>query len=417
MNKLWLVARREYLYNLRRRSFLFAVFGVPIFTFIAWFVVFAVIQSSEENVQQIGRVGYVDNVGVLNNPVFPAEQPDLFVAYPDETTARQALDEKTIGAYVALPPDYLKTGSVYFYSYSGIPEALKDTFTSFILSNLSRQLDDSVLLERIQQPVDLTIHVQDSGRNLTQNNMPVLIFMPMIFAFVFFMAAGATSGFLMNGIVEERANRIMEILVTSVTPMQMLLGKIIGLGLLGLTQLVVWGTASILLIRFGQALPFLNGITFPTDMALVFLAYFLLSYFLLASLMAGLGAVAGSEQESRQYSSILSILFIAPFFAIVPLINEPDGNLATLLTMIPFTAPVTVLLRMGFGTIPAWQLGLSLLILLVVTVFVIWAAAKVFRWGLLLYGKRITPRELWRVIRAAPTTEVSAAHAVQESAS
>ncbi len=414
MNKLWLVARREYFYNLRRRSFLFAVFGVPIFTFIAWFVVFAVIQGSEEDIASIGQVGYVDNAGVLNNPVFPPEYPDLFVAYPDETAARKALDEKTIGAYVALPTDYLKTGSVYFYSYSGIPEAAKSTVTSFILTNLSRQLEGDVLLERIQQPVDLTVHIQDSGRNLTQDNLPALIFMPMIFAFVFFMAAGATSGFLMNGIVEERANRIMEILVTSVTPMQILLGKIIGLGLLGLTQLVVWGAASILLIRFGQALPFLSGITFPTDMALVFLAYFLLSYFLLASLMAGLGAIAGSEQESRQYSSIISLLFIAPFFAIVPLINEPDGNLAVLLTMIPFTAPVTVLMRMGFGTIPLWQLGLSLFILLLVTVFVIWASAKVFRWGLLLYGKRVTPRELWRVIRAAPTTEVGFARTSQE---
>lgn len=416
MNKLWLVARREYLYNLRRRSFLFAVFGVPIFTFVAWFVVFAVIEASDQNIESISQVGYVDNAGILNDPILPADNPDLFVAYPDESAARKALDEKTIGAYVALPKEYLKTGSVYFYSYSGIPDALKNAVTSFLLSNLSRQLKDRVLLERIQNPVEMTVHVQDSGRNLTQDNLPALILMPMIFAFVFFMAAGATSGFLMNGIVEERANRIMEILVTSITPTQMLLGKIIGLGLLGLTQLVVWGIASILLIRFGQALPFLRGITFPADMALVFLAYFLLSYFLLASLMAGLGAIAGSEQESRQYSSIISLLFIAPFFAIVPLISEPDGNLATLLTMIPFTAPVTVLLRMGFGTMPVWQLAVSLLILLLVTVFVIWAAAKVFRWGLLLYGKRITPHELWRVIRTAPSTEVSVAHAAQESA-
>jgi ABC-2 type transport system permease protein len=414
MKKPWLVARREYFYNLRRRSFLFAVFGVPIFTFAAWFVVFAVISSSEENIEGVGQVGYVDHAGILDNALFPREYPDLFVAYPDETNARQALDNQSIGAYVTLPADYLKTGSVYFYSYGGIPEALKSAVTTFLLTNLSRQLDDEVLLERIQEPIELTVRVQDSGRNLTRDNLPALIFMPMIFAFVFFMAAGATSGFLMNGIVEERTNRIMEILLTSVTPLQILLGKIIGLGLLGLTQLVVWGAAGFLLIRFGQALPLLSGLAFPTDMALVFLAYFLLSYFLLASLMAGLGAVAGSEQESRQYSSIISLLFIAPFFAIVPLINEPDGNLATVLTMVPFTAPVTVLLRMGFGTIPAWQLGLSLLILLLVTVFVIWAAAKVFRWGLLLYGKRISLRELWRVVRSSPSVEVGVAHAAQE---
>jgi ABC-2 type transport system permease protein len=413
MKKTWLVARREYLFNLRRPAFLFAVFGTPIITFGLWFLLFALISDTETNLDQIGKAGYVDQSGILANPLPDKDNPDLFVAYPDEAGARAALDDKTIGAYFVLPEDYMKTGNVNLSSYSGIPAALKDAVTSFLLANLSRNVTGDVPVERIQQPVDMTIHINDSGRNLTEANLPALIFLPMIFAFVFFMSSNVTSGFLMNGIVEERSNRIMEILVTSVTPMQMLLGKILGLGALGLTQLVVWGGAGAILIGLGQTLPFLKGVVFPLDMVAVFVVYFILSYFLLASLMAGLGAVAGSEQESRQFSTILSFVFVIPFVMIGTFITEPNAPIAVALTFIPFTAPMTVLLRMGFGSVPFWQIAISLVILFASSVFVVWASARVFRWALLLYGKRITIRELWRVIRSSPEVAVSQARAAE----
>ncbi|MBZ0289302.1 MAG: ABC transporter permease, partial [Anaerolineae bacterium] len=141
------------------------------------------------------------------------------------------------------------------------------------------------------------------------------------------------------------------------------------------------------------------------------------SYFLLSSLMAGLGAVAGSDEESRQYSSIISLVWIIPFFLITTLINEPNGSLAVALTLIPVTAPMTVLLRMGFSSIPAWQLVASIVILLLTALMVVWTSAKVFRWALLLYGKRIGIRELWRVIRQSPTTATVTAHSTGEASS
>jgi ABC-2 type transport system permease protein len=416
MNKMLTVARREYLYNLRRKSFLFAVFGVPIFTFVVWFIVFAVIADDEENLEQVGQVGYADQSGVLADAVYPEAHPDLFVPYETEDETRAALDAGEIGAYFVLPEDYLETGEVEMVSFGSIPEALEDAIETFLLTNLSRELSADVPLERIQDPVDLTIQVADSGRTLTEANLPALIFIPLIFAFVFLMASNVTSGFLMNGIVEEKANRIMEILVTSVTPTQMFLGKILGLGALGLTQVVIWGVAGLLLIQAGQAIPFLSGVTFPTDMMILFVVYFILSYFLLASLMAGLGAVAGSEEESRQYSGILSLVFVIPFFFLTTLISEPNGPVAIALTLIPFTAPMTTLLRYGLSTVPTWQLIASLIILLVTALLVVWLSSRIFRWALLLYGKRVGPRELWRVIRQSPQTATVEARTAKENA-
>ena len=407
MKKMWLVARREYLYNLKRPSFLFAVFGVPVFTFVVWAVVFLVMSNSENTVGKDSRFGYVDHAGVLDNAVVLKDKSDEFVAFTDEQTARAALDAKAVSIYFVVPKDYLSTGEVQSYSYDSVSDTVKDDLASFLLANLSRGLENKFPLERIQNPVTLTIRPVDSGRSLTEANLPALIFIPLIFSFVFLMSSNVTSGFLMGGIVEERANRIMEILITSITPMQMLMGKIIGLGALGLTQLIIWGGAGAFLMRFGQRFPFLNGINFPVDMMVVFVIFFLVSYFLLASLMAGIGAVVGSEQESRQFASILSLVLVIPFFFLTTFINDPNSPLALALTFIPFTAPMTILLRMGFSNVPIWQLGLSLAILILTSFFVIWASARVFRWALLLYGKRISFREVLRVIWSSPEMGVS----------
>lgn len=414
MNKMWLIAKREYLYNLRRPAFLFAVFGAPIFTFVMWFIIFALISNSETDITSVGKVGYVDQAGLLANPTFPNDGAERFVAFADEAAARAELDARTIGAYFVLPPEYLQNGAVPLYSFSGAPEALKNEIETFLLANLSQRLPADLPLDRIQNPVTLTVHANDSGRDLTEANVPALIFIPMIFAFVFLIAAGVTSGYLMNGIVEERTNRIMEILVTSVTPTQLLGGKILGLGALGLTQIVIWLVAGALLIRFGQTLPALDGIVFPTDLMIVLLVYFVLAYFLLAAVQAGIGALVGSEEESRQYSSILAILFVIPFFFIVTFMSEPNGTTAMILTFIPFTSPMSMLLRLGFGAVPAWQIVASVVILLVTTILIAWLSARVFRWALLRYGKHFSLRDIWRGLRSSSRMETVAAQSAQQ---
>ncbi|MBZ0305272.1 MAG: ABC transporter permease [Anaerolineae bacterium] len=402
MRKMWAVALREYLFNLRRPSFLFAVFGVPLFTFFMWFVIFAVVERTENNVDDFSKVGYIDQSGILDNAIPLESAPDMFIAFPTTDAARQALDDKTIGAYFVLGADYLGNGSVETYSYTSIPRALKSSIGTFIRTQVVQQMPGDIPLDRITNPVNLVIHATDTGRDLTEANAPALILMPMIFAMVFIMASGVTSGFLMNGVVEEKTNRVMEILVTSITPVQLLAGKIIGLGALGLTQLVVWGGAGAILINVGQEIPLLKGIVFPTDMAVLALVYFTLSYFLIASLMAGVGVIANSEQESRQYSTILSLIWVLPFFFIVAFIEDPNGVVPIALTLIPFTAPLSVLMRVGFSVVPAWQIVASLAILLLTTVGTTWLSARIFRWGMLRYGKRASLRDMFRAVRRAP---------------
>jgi ABC-2 type transport system permease protein len=404
MHKAWLVAKREYLFNIKKRSFLFTAFGLPLIIVVMIIIVGAVAVESETNVEQVGAIGYVDESGVLSEAV---DQPENYRAYASTDDARAALDAGEIGAYFVVEPDYLETGNVQLISRSGTPEALTDQFNQFLVANVGRGLGAD-LLERLKDPVTMSVEPLDSGRVIQESAIVALIFMPLIFVFVFMMASQITSGYLMSGVVEEKSNHIMEILVTSVTPFQLLLGKIMGLGALGLTQLVIWIGGALLALALGQNLNFLAGVTVPLDLLIIAVVYFLLGYFFFASIMAGIGAVVGSEQESRQIAGIFSFVLVIPFFALVTFITDPNGVVPTVLTLFPLTSPVAVMLRLGFGSVPTWQLLLSITLLFLTALFTTWAAAKIFRWALLMYGKRPSLREVLGALRRPATMGTSA---------
>jgi ABC-2 type transport system permease protein len=404
VSKTWLIAKHEYLTNVKRRSFLFGAFGIPIITIVLMTVVFGLIFTDESDMTRLGTVGYVDQAGVLAGE---AGKPDTFAAYETEDAAHAALDAGEIGAYFVVAPNYMQTGSVHVYGNSGIPEALHDSIDGYLRANLSAGLDPAIA-ERLKDPIESSIRTLDNGRVIRDNAIVGLFLMPIIFVMVFLFASQTTSSYMMSGVVEEKSNRVMELLITSVTPFQLLFGKIIGLGLLGLTQLVVWMTAGFISLTVAHAFDSLQGVTIPPDLVIVAVIYFLLGYFLLSSAMAGIGVIVGSEQESGKYGAIFTLGMIIPFFLIVSFITDPNGAVVTFLTLFPLTSPVSVILRMGFGSIPTWQLLASIFILLTTSLLVAWVSARIFRWALLLYGKPPSIRELLRVIRRPPTMATTA---------
>jgi ABC-2 type transport system permease protein len=411
MNKALMIARREFVHNLTRGGFLFAAFGVPLIVVILLFVVFAVISDTQDNTERIGAVGFVDQSGVLMDAV---SVPQDFAAYQTVEAARAALDSDAIGAYFVVPADYLEAGEVQIVSDGSVPQALRDQFDAFLIANLGRDLQPAQI-DRLIEPINNTILTLDNGRRLESEAVVGLFFAPFIFVFVFLIGSQTTSSYLMSSIVEEKSSRIMEILVTTVTPIQLLFGKILGLGALGLVQLAVWVAGGLIALNLGQGIPALRGVTIPPDLIGVGLVYFMLGYFLLSSIFAGVGAVTNTEQESRQIAGIFSLLFSIPFFFIVQLITDPDGPLMTFLTLFPFTAPITVMMRLGFGSVPTEQLILSIVILLLTTLVVVWASARVFRWALLLYGKRPNLMQILSAIRRAPTMATTASAPVENA--
>ena len=395
MSKTWLIIKHEYLTNIKRRAFLFGAFGVPAISILLMAVVFGLAINNETDVTHLGTIGYVDLSGVLEKQI---DKPDNFAVYDAEPEARAALDANTIGAYFVVEANYMRNGDIRAYGRTNLPGALKDSINGYLRANLSNDLDPTIA-NRIKDPVEGSVKTLDNGRVISDNAVVGLFLVPIIFVMVFLFASQATSGYLMSGVVEEKTNRIMEILITSVTPFQLLFGKIIGLGLLGLTQLGIWLIAGAITLTLGHNNDVLTGIIIPPDLAIVAIIYFLLGYFLLSSVMAGIGVVIGSEQESRQFSAIFSLVLVIPFFLISSFITDPNGAVVIFLTLFPLTSPISMILRMGFSAVPLWQFVASVIILLLTGLVVAWASARIFRWALLLYGKRPGLRELIRVIR------------------
>lgn len=394
--RLWQVVTHEYLVNVAKPSFFFGAIGVPLLIFaITAFITWLGIQSEEDR-GRIEAVGYVDGSGILANPI---DVPPGWSAYPDETSARAALDSDALDAYFLIPADYLQQGNVRLVASTGTPEVLEDDLDDFLIANLSADLAPDVRA-RIEDAGDVSLRTLDSGRTVGEAGILGVFFLPFVFVMIFIIASSASSGYLMSSVVEEKSNRVMEILVTAITPLQLLGGKIIGLGLVGLTMLALWALVGGIGLLLGRNTQFVSGISIPPDLLILSIIYFILGYFLTGSIMAGIGAVVGTEQESRQIGGILSLLNVIPLFFFFNFITDPNGTVPTILTLIPFTAPLSALLRLGYGAVPAWQLAASLLILLLTTVFTMWASARVFRWSLLLYGKRPSLRQIIRAIRS-----------------
>lgn len=406
MNKLWLIIKHEYLYNLKRPAFLFAALGTPLLLIGIMGLSIFIQTEGQTEVADLNAIGVVDNANVLSSEVQLPDYEGLFVPYDTAENARTALDNEEIDLYVVIAEDYLLTGVIQVMDYDDAPQDIDRVLRDLLTANLVIGQSLGELEQAVIEGINMTLYLQDSDRELTEDSIVGIIFFPMIFGFVFVIATQVTSGFLMSGLVDERVNRIIEVLVTSVTPMQLLVGKILGLFLLGLTQLFMWLGAILLVLLFADDIPFLSGIQIPFDMVVYALLYFVFAYLAVASFMGGIGAVSNSEQESRQYSIVITMPLFVPFILIAVFFTDPNGTLPTILSIIPLTSPMAMVLRLGLGTVPFWQIALSLGLLLMTAMLFMWGGIRVFRWGMLLYGKSFSPRELWRVLRGKTASAI-----------
>ncbi len=408
MSRIALIARREFLTNVRRRSFLFTAFGLPIIIIAIQFALGHFIEHQNETTGTLGEVGYLDLTPehVLAQA---AGKPDEYRAFDDVDSAQSALLAREIGAYFVVPADYMEQGVVHAYSTRDIPRGIENQMAGFLTQNLLVDWPPE-RAARLQNPVNLTIATIGGGKEINEQASIAVILMPFVFAMLFIMSVFTTSGFLMQGVVEEKENRLVEILMTSITPLQMLWGKILGLGALGLLQVGVWAAAGGLVLSQGSNIwEGFRDITIPTALLVTSPIYLVLGYLLYGALLAGIGASVPSMQEGQQIASIISLIAVIPLMVAFTFIENANGILPTSMSLFPFTAPLGMIMRVPFADVPIWQIGLSVALLVLTTLAVVWVAAQVFRIGLLMYGKRLGLRPLWTALRqSAQATPIQA---------
>jgi ABC-2 type transport system permease protein len=214
---------------------------------------------------------------------------------------------------------------------------------------------------------------------------------------------------VLRGVIEEKQTRVAEVVVSSVRPTTLLAGKVLGVGAVGLTQMSIWLFATIVMMKYRVPLMNLFGLQTTqlpmpsvtvTQIALL-LVFFLLGYTLYSALFATVGAMVSSEQEAQQAQMPVVLMLVVSIMFLQPVLLEPDGQMAVTLGLLPVSSPIMMPLRMSTVDVPAWEIGLSILALIAGCYLAVYFAAVVYRTGLLMHGKRITFREVFRWIRAA----------------
>ena len=213
-------------------------------------------------------------------------------------------------------------------------------------------------------------------------------FLPYIVTFLFYIVILGSSSMMLNSITNEKSNRVIEILLTSITPMQLLSGKIVALGLVGLLQTIVWSGSGLFFLRLsGRSFALPTEFQLPTSILVWGIIFFILGYILYASLMAGVGALVTNLKEASQATTILVIPMVIPLALLAPVIENSNGTLAVILSLFPFTSPVSMMTRLSAGSVPIWQILLAIFLLIFSAYWIVRSVSGLFRAQYLLSGK------------------------------
>jgi ABC-2 type transport system permease protein len=404
MRKTGFIARHEFTTTIRRVSYILLTLSFPVLGLLGILIYTGVMQwSGEGPPPKELKIGYVDNTGMFDEYTDP--DGAVYIVYDTSGEAREALFSEDVSEYFIIPDNYLETGLIDRYTTErelGLPGVTMALMEDFLIANLIADEVSDEVLGRVQSPM-LSVSTRldpETGEVIPTESELAAFAMPYLFALLFMMSLFFTSGYLLQGVSEEKENRLIEILLSSVSARQLLTGKVVGLGAAGLIQIVVWLISAVILLAIASlsiSLP--AGLTIPIGLIIFGIIYFILGYLLFGILMTTIGSIGSTARESSQWTGIFVIPAVAPLALVGLFGSNPDHVIFTIFTLFPLTAPVAVIMKLSVGALPVWELLLSIAILIASIIGAMWLASRVFRTFLLMYGKRPSFGEIRRYIR------------------
>ena len=422
MRKIWLVLKREYLTRVRSRGFILSTVGLPLFSIGIFAVTMGIMTRKTERTLNIS---ILDNVGGMRAQIaaslgekLPDGRPMYQIAEswerpPDEAKIREELNrrirEGQLEGFILVPKDALDTKSITFQTRG--PEDFRT------IEAVSRAADNALIAKRLSQR---GVHVDDLHELLRGADLSIVrvtkageskdegqgFLFQVSMVMILYITLVVYGVMTMRSVIEEKSSRIVEILASSINPTHLLTGKILGVAAVGLTQYLIWAITAALVSSYGAAMAGVFGrspstftIQLPTSFLIYPIIFFLAGYFLYASLYASLGAIAGSEEDSQQVQLPVTMMLAVCMILYLVILREPNSPLAVALTLFPLFAPILMVFRIMVQPPPFWQIALSLGLILASTVGVVRLSAKVYRVGILMYGKRPSLREVARWLR------------------
>lgn len=435
--KIGIIIAREYLTRVKKRSFLLITFLAPLF-FAALMFLPAILMLNQEKFDQKKSIAVCDESTLFTGKFKDTDVNTFIYIDNDISDAKAMVREGIYDCVLYIPGTKLNLPvNAEIYSMKQVPM----TLTEYINSTMKTVIEHQKLLAsgidpNIVKAANTTIYVQSirmsEDENVEKKTFGELEFLlGIILAMVIYFVIFIFGSQVMRGVIEEKTNRIIEVIVSSVKPFELMMGKIIGIALVGLTQFLLWGvltlgiygivssflpvqdvfsTGSVMSEQIAEtaastdsqqmmtkAFDIIHSINFKA-IILCFLFYFIGGYFLYSAMFAAIGAAVDSETDTQQFATPISLLLVIPMVCSTIIANAPDSSVSIWLSMIPFTSPVAMMLRIPFG-VPIWQVVTSVALLFITFVIFTWLASKVYRTGILMYGKKVSWKEIFKWIK------------------
>ncbi len=432
MNKILLIVKREYLTRVRKRSFLLVTFLVPVL-FIAMIVLIGYIAANQGMMSDLKKVQVVDESGWFTGKLKNTATINYTFSAINGAAAKKTFIDSGYD-YLLYIPASLSAELISENKPSGaVTMSVQRALTEIAQSRrLADAHIDSAVLANAQKEISVE-GLQMTANGVKNAHIYASYGVGMLCAFLIYLSLFLYGTQVMRGVIEEKVSRIIEVIISSVKPFQLMLGKIIGVGMVGMTQFILWIALTLTLSTVAGSLVATGvrqrteqvsqmqksmGGEMPKEMKQhsegmmgtvmeevesipvvytvgCFLFYFLFGYLLYSALFAAVGSAVDSETETQQFMVPITLPLIFTFaLSQSAIVNNPDSSLAVWLSMIPFTSPIAMMIRIPFGGVPAWQLAVSMLLMVLGFLFTTWVAARIYRVGILMYGKKASYKEL-----------------------
>jgi len=436
MNKILLIINREYFSRVKKKSFLLATFLVPLFFIGMYFAVFYLTMKSFEDNHAIIHV--VDQEGSISEQL--KSNKNITYSFSKEDLQQQIEElkqKKKNNNLLIIPADFYTSRRIELLS-SGKPNMatqgeVRTQLRDIIRNEQYRKMGFNVdSIRNIDDKIQIAAKEVTETGDAKESHTEVAMGIAMALSFLIYLSLVLFGTQVMRGIIEEKTSRIVEVIISSVKPFQLMMGKIIGIGMVGITQFALWILLSFGLITIAtsallgnkdtaqqameQSMPdmanaqieasksgfdisaALESVNFP-ELLICFFIFFLGGYLLYSALFAAVGSAVDNETEAGQFTMPITMPLLIPYvLSFGVLVNDPHGPIATWLSFIPLTSPIAMLVRIPFG-VPLWQIIVSALLLIGGFIFTTWVAARIYRVGILMYGKKASFKELIKWFR------------------
>ena len=435
MNKIGLIIKREYLTRVRKRSFFIMTFLGPLLMAAIYIIpIMLALNSNQKNI----RVAVVDESHWFENR-FTNNEEHTFALMSSQPidSVKNLVKEGVFDMALYVPPTQLNIPSnAVIYSINQVPLEME----TYISGVMQKEIEDQKLMasgvdpeivSAVKTDINLQVMRMDEKGNEKETFTKVQFALGIVLAMLVYMFIIFFGGQVMQGVAEEKTSRIIEVIISSVKPFQLMMGKIVGVSLVALTQFVLWILLTgMLYVGFSafigltgpgmltsgtvmtqeiasndiignenvqQIVQIAQSIDFSTIIT-TFIIFFILGYLLYATLYAAIGSLVDNNTDSQQFTLPVTVPLIVAMISTFYIVNDPDSSLSVWLSMIPFTSPVSMMVRIPFG-VPIWQVLLSVVILAGTFVLMTWLAAKIYRTGILMYGKKLSYKEIFKWLK------------------